>query len=51
VIDEDEDYALPIWGGVIPLRVEAGAPQDDARLANGVEVPKSVLARAGREQV
>ncbi len=29
-IDEDEDYELPIWGGVIPLRVVAGVPEADA---------------------
>jgi nitroimidazol reductase NimA-like FMN-containing flavoprotein (pyridoxamine 5'-phosphate oxidase superfamily) len=46
VIDEDEDYALPIWGGIIPLRVEAGAPQDDDRLLGGVEIPASVKQRA-----
>jgi uncharacterized protein len=45
-IDEEEDYALPIWGGVIPLRIEAGTPQPDARSLAGVEVPASVKTRA-----
>ena len=45
-IDEDADYALPIWAGVIPLRTEAGAPEADSRLLDGVSVPGSVKARA-----
>jgi hypothetical protein len=35
-IDDEEDYALPIWAGVVPLRIEAGAPLPDARLPEGV---------------
>ena len=45
-IDEPEDYPLPIWAGVIPLRVAASAPEDDPRLREGVEVPASVRTRA-----
>jgi uncharacterized protein len=30
--DEQEDYALPIWAGVVPLHVTAGAPEADAAL-------------------
>jgi nitroimidazol reductase NimA-like FMN-containing flavoprotein (pyridoxamine 5'-phosphate oxidase superfamily) len=44
-IDEPDDYALPIWAGVIPLRVAASAPQDDGRLLDGVEMPPSVRTR------
>ncbi|GIJ45921.1 hypothetical protein Val02_28070 [Virgisporangium aliadipatigenens] len=29
VVDEPEDYALPHWAGVIPLRVERGTPEPD----------------------
>ena len=45
-IDEPEDYPLPIWAGVIPLRVAASAPEDDPRLREGVEIPPSVRTRA-----
>jgi uncharacterized protein len=34
-IDDEEDYALPIWGGLIPIRHEYLPPQDDGRLAPG----------------
>jgi nitroimidazol reductase NimA-like FMN-containing flavoprotein (pyridoxamine 5'-phosphate oxidase superfamily)/RimJ/RimL family protein N-acetyltransferase len=35
VVDEPEDYALPYWAGVVPLRVRPGVPEPDA----GVRVP------------
>jgi nitroimidazol reductase NimA-like FMN-containing flavoprotein (pyridoxamine 5'-phosphate oxidase superfamily) len=31
-VDDEEDYALPVWAGVIPLRLVAQAPVADARL-------------------
>jgi hypothetical protein len=34
-IDEPEDYRLPIWAGVVPVRQVLGAPEDDGRLAPG----------------
>lgn len=41
-IDDDEDYDLPIWGGVVPVGLALGKPQDDGRLLKGVNVPKSI---------
>jgi hypothetical protein len=38
-LDDDEDYALPVWAGVIPLSLKAGAPVADPRLPAGIEVP------------
>jgi hypothetical protein len=38
-VDDEEDYALPVWAGEIPLRVEAGAPVPDPRLAPETEPP------------
>ena len=43
-IDEEEDYGLPIWGGVVPLRVNAKPPQDDGLVPPDVKVPASVEA-------
>jgi nitroimidazol reductase NimA-like FMN-containing flavoprotein (pyridoxamine 5'-phosphate oxidase superfamily) len=37
--DDDEDYALPIWAGVIPMKLVAQPPQSDDRLLDGVAVP------------
>jgi nitroimidazol reductase NimA-like FMN-containing flavoprotein (pyridoxamine 5'-phosphate oxidase superfamily) len=38
-IDDAGDYALPCWAGEIPLRLEAGAPVADPKLAPGVSPP------------
>jgi len=38
-VDDEEDYSLPTWAGVIPLATEARAPEPDARLAQGIEPP------------
>jgi nitroimidazol reductase NimA-like FMN-containing flavoprotein (pyridoxamine 5'-phosphate oxidase superfamily) len=40
VVDEDDDYALSVWAGVVPLSLAAGAPEPDDRLLPGVEVPE-----------
>ena len=40
--DDEEDYALPVWAGVLPLSLQAGAPVPDDRLAPGVALPGSV---------
>jgi nitroimidazol reductase NimA-like FMN-containing flavoprotein (pyridoxamine 5'-phosphate oxidase superfamily) len=37
--DFDADLDLPIWGGVVPLRLTAGEPEAEARLPAGVTVP------------
>jgi nitroimidazol reductase NimA-like FMN-containing flavoprotein (pyridoxamine 5'-phosphate oxidase superfamily) len=34
-VDDEEDYELPVWAGVIPILSQAGEPQPDARLATG----------------
>jgi len=41
-IDDEEDYALPIWAGVLPLRLEPHAPIADERLRSGIEVPEYI---------
>jgi nitroimidazol reductase NimA-like FMN-containing flavoprotein (pyridoxamine 5'-phosphate oxidase superfamily) len=39
--DDEEDYGLPIWAGVIPLVTEARAPQPDPRLDPTIAAPLS----------
>lgn len=41
--DDEEDYALPIWAGVIPVRQQMLAPVDDPRLVAGMAPPEHVL--------
>src|SRR5947199_2080116 len=38
-VDDEEDYALPVWAGVLPLKLTPGAPIPDSRLAEGASVP------------
>jgi hypothetical protein len=42
-LDDEEDYALPIWAGVLPLQLTAGAPLPDPKLTNGATPPEHVL--------
>jgi nitroimidazol reductase NimA-like FMN-containing flavoprotein (pyridoxamine 5'-phosphate oxidase superfamily) len=37
-VDDEPDYALPVWAGVIPVHSVAAAPVDDERLAKGVKL-------------
>jgi uncharacterized protein len=46
--DEDEDYATPVWAGVLPLESRLTALQDDDRLVEGVEASDAVKAMQGR---
>jgi uncharacterized protein len=39
-LDDEEDYALPIWAGVVPLKLTAGQPIKDPRLPDGIPVPE-----------
>lgn len=41
--DDEPDYALPIWAGVVPIRTVADAPRDDGRLAPGTPPPSAFL--------
>jgi nitroimidazol reductase NimA-like FMN-containing flavoprotein (pyridoxamine 5'-phosphate oxidase superfamily) len=42
-IDDEEDYALPVWAGVLPLKVTADAPIKDPRLPESIEPPSYTL--------
>jgi uncharacterized protein len=52
-VDDEEDYALDAWAGVIPLATIAGTPTPDARLAAGVQMSAAadrwIAGRDGRE--
>jgi nitroimidazol reductase NimA-like FMN-containing flavoprotein (pyridoxamine 5'-phosphate oxidase superfamily) len=43
VQDDEEDYALPVWAGVLPIRLVAGEPIRDRRCDPGLAVPTSVI--------
>ncbi len=41
-VDDEEDYGLPIWAGVIPIERRKGEPIPDPRNMDGVEPPEHV---------
>jgi nitroimidazol reductase NimA-like FMN-containing flavoprotein (pyridoxamine 5'-phosphate oxidase superfamily) len=43
--DDEDDYALPVWAGVLPLTVSWGAPEPDPRLAPGISIPAHISDR------
>lgn len=45
-LDDEADYALPIWAGVLPLALVSGAPEPDPRLQAGIPMPPSVRESA-----
>ena len=38
-IDDEQDYELSVWAGVVPLEMRAAAPIRDDRLSSGIEAP------------
>jgi len=42
--DNDEDYALPIWAGVVPIRSLHEPPRPDPRLEGALVAPPYVTA-------
>jgi nitroimidazol reductase NimA-like FMN-containing flavoprotein (pyridoxamine 5'-phosphate oxidase superfamily) len=41
-VDDEPDYALGAWAGVIPLALRPGAPEADPRLREGISAPAHV---------
>ena len=39
-LDDEEDYSLSMWAGVLPVKLTAGTPTPDARLASGTALPR-----------
>ena len=40
--DDEEDYAMDVWAGVLPLSLQTGEPVADHRLDSKIPVPKHV---------
>ena len=41
-LDDEEDYALDVWAGVIPLSMSVGRPVPDPRLREEIAMPEHV---------
>jgi nitroimidazol reductase NimA-like FMN-containing flavoprotein (pyridoxamine 5'-phosphate oxidase superfamily) len=37
--DDEEDYQLPVWAGILPLQLQSLEPVADERLGKGISVP------------
>jgi nitroimidazol reductase NimA-like FMN-containing flavoprotein (pyridoxamine 5'-phosphate oxidase superfamily) len=44
-VDDEEDYELDVWAGVLPVRQAFGDPVADPRLREGVPVPEHIRDR------
>jgi len=40
--DDEEDYEMKVWAGVLPLETFAGTPVPDTRLNGGIDIPEHV---------
>ncbi len=41
-VDDEEDYALPIWAGVVPVKTVIGEPIPDPRLDPSIAAPDNL---------
>ena len=41
-VDDEDDYQLPVWAGVLPVQQQALSPVNDPRLRQDISVPPSV---------
>ncbi|PHS79350.1 MAG: flavin-nucleotide-binding protein [Rhodospirillaceae bacterium] len=41
-VDDDEDYSLPIWAGVVPVKMQLLPVEADPRNLDGVEIPDHI---------
>jgi uncharacterized protein len=48
-VDDEADYALPVWAGELPLRLVADPPMGDPRMSPGMAIPDSVQRYDRRE--
>jgi nitroimidazol reductase NimA-like FMN-containing flavoprotein (pyridoxamine 5'-phosphate oxidase superfamily) len=46
-LDDEDDYHLPVWAGVLPLKLVAGEPLADPRLAPETPLPAHLVHYAG----
>jgi uncharacterized protein len=47
--DDEADLKLPVWAGVVPLRLSAGAPLPDVHVPAGIPPPAQAGPATGRK--
>ncbi len=50
-LDDEEDYDLPVWAGVLPLSITPSLPIPDPRLPPGTAAPPYAVRYAGPKPV
>jgi nitroimidazol reductase NimA-like FMN-containing flavoprotein (pyridoxamine 5'-phosphate oxidase superfamily) len=48
--DDEEDYELPIWAGLLPLELNAKPAVDDPKLGPGIDKPDYVRRYTGKRR-
>jgi hypothetical protein len=48
--DDEPDYELEVWAGVLPLGLTPAEPEPDGRLAAGIEPPEYVSRYSRKSQ-
>lgn len=41
-VDDEEDYEMDVWAGVLPLTLKAGEAKPDVRLQNNTDIPEYI---------
>lgn len=49
-VDDEEDYELPVWAGVIPLRMVAEKPVADGQLPANIPIPDYAINYSRRAE-
>lgn len=47
-LDDEEDYSLPMWAGILPVKLKTGTPTPDTRLAPDTALPRYLANFADR---
>jgi len=47
--DDEADYALPVWAGVVPVTTRLGRPEPDPRLDTGIAMSAAVAALEAKQ--
>ena len=50
-VDDEEDYSLRVWAGVLPFHVQTGAPVPDPRLTSDVQSVPDYLLDYGKRPI
>jgi len=41
-VDDEEDYQLPVWAGVLPFKLKCNKPEQDPKLGQNIPLPRYI---------